>query len=147
MCISIFKDGSSDRETVPGEKRYGKDNMNLFGKGSTLKKLESLSDDKLMRFISRDQITRRYQIIDRERVWFDINRDDIIENLHEHGKYDIYIISKRGRIKYLKRRNLLKVIALRFKYYKKYMVIVEIEVSQNPEAAQEEDPDHEIQTV
>lgn len=110
--------------------------MNLFGKGSTLTKLERLTEDKLMRFISGDQIHRRYQIIDRERVWFDINRDEIIATLHEHGSYDIYIISKRGKIKYLKKRNLLKVLALRFKFYKKYMVIVEVEVnvSHFPEA-------------
>jgi hypothetical protein len=86
-------------------------------------------------------------IIDPNRIWFDINRDEIIKTLSQDKKYDIYIITKRGRIKVFRSKKFLNVIALRFRYYKKYMVIAEVFVPQKEEAAQEPVEEVEIQTA
>ncbi len=75
--------------------------------------------------------------LDPEKIWFDIDRDEIIKTLETDKKYDAYVISKRGRIKIRRNKPILKILALRFRYYKKYMVIAEVVTEAEKEEAEE----------
>lgn len=77
-------------------------------------------------------------------IWFDINRDEIISNLDTSNKYDVYVITKRGRIKVKRNLTFLRVIASRFKYFKKYIVIARVFISEEKEEIQNNHPDIEL---
>ena len=59
-------------------------------------------------------------------VWYDPNKEVIINELSNDEMYDMYMIRKHGRIKKIRRKTKIQVIAKRFKYYKKYLVVVQL---------------------
>lgn len=82
---------------------------------------------KCMSIIKKiEEIRMKYNKGTWERIWYDPERDTIVNELPVLEIYDIYILQKNGKIKHFKNLNKLQVIATRFSCYKRYIIIVQL---------------------
>lgn len=68
----------------------------------------------------------KYNVNQWENVWYDPDKDTMINEMPRDELYDIYIVNKNGKIKIIRKKNKFELIASRFKLYKKYLVIVQL---------------------
>lgn len=85
---------------------------------------KSLSYPKTLKIFGK--IASRFEEIERDYIYYNPDEESIINVLSDNHKYDIYRINRRGKLKLKRNKNKLQVIGLRFKYIKRYIIIVQI---------------------
>ncbi len=71
-------------------------------------------------------VGNKYDTSQWKAILYDPDRDVIIEELPNTDRYDVFILHKNGKISKIKNRSKLEVMAIRFKLYKKYLVVIQL---------------------